>query len=113
MIRRIREIVLLAAMFTPVLAHAYEIKSGLVKKITVNAPMISNRGVIVELDGVSSMCTIGSGGESGYFNKADIPDTFASFVSTLLTAQASGRPVIVFTIVGTEGCRIDQVQLAF
>lgn len=77
----------------------------------MNSPAMSNRNVMVELEGVTTMCSISSNNESGYFNKADAPDAFSSFVSTLLAAQASGRPVIVFTIPGAEGCRIDQLQL--
>lgn len=100
-----------AVLFSPSFADAYEAKSGLVKRLIVNAPVISNRSVIVELHGVSQMCSISSGYDVGYFNKADLPDTFSSFVSTLLTAQATGRAVLVFTTPGAEGCRIDQVQL--
>ena len=90
---------------------AYEIKSGTVKKVIVNSPVMSARSVMVELDGVNPMCAISSNNESGYFNKVDLPDTFGSFVATLLTAQVSGKPVLMFTIPGAEGCRIDQVQL--
>ena len=109
MIKQVCSCIVIAAVLAPALASAYETKSGVVKKITVNSPMVSSRSVIIELEGVSTMCSLG--GDSGYFNKADVPDTFSSFVSTLLTAQASGRPVIVSTIPGAQGCRIDQVQL--
>lgn len=112
MIKKFLSVALVISMVYSTVALGYEMKSGLVKRITVNSPVMSNRSVIVELDGVTAMCAISSGYQSGYFNKADTPDTFSSFVSTLLTAQATGRPVIVFTIPGAEGCRIDQVQLA-
>ena len=111
MIKQLREAVLFATLLIPSIASAYEIKSGLVKKVTVNSPAMSNRNVMVELEGVTTMCAISSNNESGYFNKADMPDIFSSFMSTLLAAQASGRPVVVFTTPGAEGCRIDQVQL--
>jgi hypothetical protein len=103
---------LLLASLTVTNSWAYEIKSGLVKKVVVNSPAMSNRNVMVELEGVSAMCSISSNNESGYLNKVDAPDTFSLFVTTLLTAQASGRPVTVLTIQGAEGCRIDQVHLA-
>lgn len=111
MIKRNLELACLAGLLLPAIAAAYETKSGLVKKVTVNSPAMSNRNVMVELEGVAVMCAIASNNDSGYFNKADMPDTFGSLVSTLLTAQASGRSVIVLTIPGAEGCRIDQVQL--
>ena len=112
MIKQLCGFVVLMGLLLSEVASAYEVKSGLVKKVTINTPAISNRSVMVELEGVASMCAISSNSESGYFNKADTPDTFSSLVSTLLMAQASGRPVVVFTIPGAEGCRIDQVQLA-
>lgn len=108
---RIGSLLLVAtSLLAPALAHAYESKAGLVKRVSVNSPVFSNRNVIVELDGVTAMCVGGS--QQAYFNKADLPDTFSSFVALLMAAQASGRPVIVFTIPASEGCRIDQVQLA-
>jgi hypothetical protein len=91
--------------------YAYEMKTGLVKKVTVNSPPMSARNLILELDGVSVMCSIPSNNQSAYLNKADAPDTFATYVSMLLTAQATGRAVTVHTIAGIEGCRIDQLHL--
>lgn len=110
MLNGIRKTAFVVALLLPGLASAYEQKTGLVKKLSVNSPVFSNRNVILELDGITTMCAGGSA--QGYFNKADTPDTFASFVATLLAAQASNRPVVVFTTTGTEGCRVDQVQLA-
>jgi hypothetical protein len=94
-------------------AQAYEIKTGLIKKITINSPPMSGRNIILELDGVATMCSIQTNNQSAYLNKADAPDTFAAYVSALLTAQASGRPIVVHTISGAEGCRIDQLHLAY
>jgi hypothetical protein len=94
-------------------ANAYEIKTGLVKKVTVNSPAMSARNIMLELEGVTSMCSLQSNNQTAYLNKVDAPDTFAAYVSTLLTAQATGRTVIVHTIAGAEGCRIDQLHLSY
>jgi hypothetical protein len=110
MLGRINRSLVVALLLLPALASAYEQKAGIVKKVSVNSPAFSNRSVIVELEGVTVMCTGGT--NQGYVNKADAPDTFAAILSTLLAAQATGRPVVVYTIPGTEGCRIDQVQLS-
>jgi hypothetical protein len=91
--------------------YAYEIKTGLVKKLTVNSPTMSARNLMVEIEGISAMCSLPSNNQSAYLNKTDAPETFAVYVSMLLAAQASGRQVIVHTIAGTEGCRIDQLHL--
>lgn len=103
---------LFSVLLAPTICSAYDVRSGLVHRISVNAPALSNRNVIVELEGVSQMCTLASSAESGYINKADTPDTFAVLMSTLFIAQATGRAVTVFTVPGAEGCRIDQIQLA-
>jgi hypothetical protein len=110
MLKDIQKVALVVALLLPGLASAYEPKTGVVKRLSMNSPAFSNRNVIVELEGVTSMCAGGS--EQGYFNKADTPDTFAAFIATLLAAQAASRPVLVFTTIGSEGCRIDQIQLA-
>ena len=92
-------------------AFAYETKEGKITNLELNTPSASGRNVIVWLEGVAQMCNISSGNDSGYFNKADSPDTFSAFLSVLLAAKAAGNTVRVLTIPGTEGCRIDRVEL--
>ncbi|MEJ0038312.1 MAG: hypothetical protein WDO68_19895 [Gammaproteobacteria bacterium] len=51
-------LIAVVAAMTSIPCGAYEIRSGLVSKIIVNAPPMSNRNVMVELEGVTQMCTI-------------------------------------------------------
>lgn len=104
-------LILVLALLVSSPLFAYEAKQGTVSRIQVNSPVTSARNVIVWLSGVSEMCAGISGNDSAYFNKADSPDSFSVFVSTLLAAKAGGQSVLVLTIPGAEGCRIDRVEL--
>ncbi len=86
--------------------------SGEVKSIDINSPFTSTRNIIVELkdqSGTLSLC--GGSSDSGYINKSDTPDTYNALLSLLLSAKTTKNPVLVLTADGTEGCRIDRVQL--
>lgn len=96
-------LILVLALLVSSPLFAYEAKQGTVSRIQVNSPSTSSRNVIVWLNGVSEMCA-GISGDSAYFNKADSPDSFSVFVSTLLAAKAGGQSVLVLTIPGAEGC---------
>ncbi len=92
-------------------SYAYETKEGKVSQISFNTPAASGRNVIIWLEGVSQMCNIPSNNETGYFNKADSPDTFNAFITAFTMAKASGSTVKVLTKQGAEGCMIDRVDL--
>lgn len=84
---------------------------GKVKRFEVHGPTSSRRNVIVELEGVSRMCSLASNYSTAYVNKADTPNTYEVFISTLLAAKTTGSQVQIYTELGPEGCRIGRVDL--
>lgn len=91
--------------------YAYETKEGKVSQISFNTPSASGRNVLIWLDGVSQMCNIPVNNETGYFNKAESPDTFSAFVTAFTMAKSSGATVRVLTKPAAEGCMIDRVDV--
>ncbi|TQV72673.1 hypothetical protein FKG94_18465 [Exilibacterium tricleocarpae] len=108
-------ILLLSVVFSSV-AHGANYynqpASGTVKSIVVNSPFPSSRNIIVEIKDSSGTLTLcGGSADSGYINKSDNPDTFNALLSVLLSAKVTQNTVSVLTADGSEGCRIDRVEL--
>jgi len=105
-------VVLIFGLFACANSNAWDSQPiGKVERIEINSPSSSKRNVIVRLKNTNQLCSLTTNNSSAYVNKADTPDTYEVFVSTLLTAKTTNSDVQIYTEIGPEGCRIGRVDL--
>ncbi len=94
-------------------SYAWDSKrTGKIDQFTVSNGFVSNRDIMLTLEGSATMCDRETNNQVAYVKKSESPDTFATFMSTLLAAKTTGREVKLYiTSDGANGCRIDALNL--